>query len=696
MRNILLTLAVMPLLVVAQPAPSFKTLKFPPLRDVQPPKIERFTLPNGMKVYLLEDHELPLVGGTAIVRTGNLFDPKDKVGLAGMTGTLIRSGGTRAKTGEELDTQLESLAASVESGIGETSGSVSFSTLKENLDVVMGVFKDVLTQPEFRQAKLDLAKTQTRSMISRRNDDADGIVDREFQGVVYGKDNPYGWDMEYSHVDAVTRGDVQAFYRRYFFPANIVLSINGDFDTAEMKARIEKLFADWTVQQPPVPAFPALTSKASPGVYVANKPDVTQSFFSVGHLGGKLNDPDYAALNVMAKVLGDPGGFSSRLVQEIRVKQGLAYSIYSQWGANYNHPGLFQIEGSTKAESTAKTLQLIQEEISKIRNLEVTDAELATAKNVILNSFVFTVDRPSKTLNRMVTYEYQGYPADHLARYKSAIEKVTKADIKRVAAQYLKPENFTYVVAGNPEKFDDKTLKSLGLPVKAIDLTIPEPKKAASAAATPQTIAAGRALLDKAIAAVGGAEKVNGVKDYEQVAKATIGPGMAVDQKNQWVLPGGFRQELKGPFGLVNAFFDGAGGWLKAPQGEMPLGGPMLTQVKQTVFAEFFTLIRSNQDAGRNVNLVGPGTVEISAPGVTGKLVVDAATGLPQKWVTTGIGPQGPVEQEYRWSDYRAVDGIQFPHKVTVFQGGQQANESTVTSLKINGGLKVEDLAKKP
>ena len=694
---IFVSLLAFPLTLAAQPAaaPSYKTLKFPPLRDVKAPQVEQFTLPNGMKVFLLEEHELPLISGSALVRTGNLFDPKDKVGLASLTGTTIRSGGTRSKTGEQLDAQLESLAASVESGIGETSGSVSFSTLTENSAEVLAVFKDVLTQPEFRQAKVDLSKTQTRSMISRRNDDADGIADREFASILYGRDNAYGWETEYVHIDSIQRQDIMGFYQRYFFPANTTLSLYGDFNTAEMKASLEKLFADWTVQRPAVPAFPAVSAKASPGVYVAKKADVTQSFFAVGHTGGKLNDPDYAALNVMANILGQPGGFSSRLVQEIRVKQGLAYSVSSQWGANFNHPGLFKIEGSTKAESTAKTLQLLQEEISKIRGVEVSDQELATAKSVILNSFVFTVDRPSKTLNRMVSYDYQGYPKDFLASYKKAVESVTKADIKRVAQQHLQPANFSYVVVGNPDKFDDKTLKSLGLPVKNVDLTIPEPKKPA-AAASPETLAKGKALLARVVTAVGGQAQLDAIKDFEQTAAAVVGPGLKVEQKNWFLAPSAFRQDNTLPFGKVISFFDGTGGWLKTPQGETPMGGPALGQMRQQMFADFFTLLRSNQMPGRTVNYSGTGALEISDGATTGKLMVDEASAMPVKLVLQAMGPQGPVDVEYQYSDFKEVAGVKYPHKVVIFQAGAKASDSTITEMKANVGLKLEDLSKKP
>jgi len=190
-------------------APSYKDLKFPPLRPIQIPKVASFTLPNGMKLYLLEDHELPIIHGVARVRTGNLFDPADKIGLATMTGMVMRTGGTKTKTGEQLDEQLENIAASVESDIGETTGSVSLSALKENTDEVLGVFKDVLTAPEFRPDKITLARTQLRGGIARRNDDARDVAEREFAAIVYGKDTPYGWDMEYATVDRITRADLQ-------------------------------------------------------------------------------------------------------------------------------------------------------------------------------------------------------------------------------------------------------------------------------------------------------------------------------------------------------------------------------------------------------------------------------------------------------------------------------------------------------
>ena len=677
----------------AAPAPNYKNLKFPPLRDVELPKVETVTLPNGMKVFLLENHELPLVSGSALIRTGNLFDPKDKIGLASMTGSIIRAGGTKSRTPDQLNEALENLAASVESSIGETSGTLTFSALKDNTDEVLALFKDVLTQPAFNAEKVDLTKTQTRSGISRRNDDAMGIAQREFSALLYDKNTPYGWQEEYATIDAIKRADLIAFYERYYFPANVRLAVYGDFNTAEMKAKIEKLFADWTVKRDPVPPFPTVTAKAKHGIYVAEKEDVTQTFLRVGHLGGTLKDKDYPALDVMASILG--GGFPSRLVRKIRSEKGYAYAIGADWGANYNHPGAFYMGGSVKSEATVDTLAALQEEISKLRNVEVTDQELSTAKNTTLNSFVFNFASPSQTLSRMMTYDYHGYPMDFLQSYKKAVESVTKADILRVAKEFVKPENFTVVAVGNPKKFGGKDLKSLGMPVEKIDLTIPQPKGAEKAAASGESLAQGKALLDKVQAALGGAEKLAAVKDYEQKVSLALAQGLTVNQTNWWLSPGALRQESTLPFGKVISFFDGAsGGWVKTPQGKMPLAGPILNQVKQQLLQDFLTLIRSNQIAGRAVNYAGAGKLDITEGPNTVQLVVDEATGMPLKLLADTVGPQGPVKLEMVYGDFKEVGGIKYPHKMTVTQGGQKFSENTISEMKVNTGVTLEALQK--
>jgi zinc protease len=683
--------------VFAQPVvPSYKDLKYPPLPQVKIPEPVTFTLSNGMRVFLLEDHELPLVRGIALIHTGNLFDPPDKKGLSEFTAQVLRSGGTKTRTGDQIDEELENMAASVEAGMDETSASMSFSALKENGDTVLRIFKDVMTAPEFRQDKLDLGITQTRSAIARRNDDAGAIPDRELMRIIYGPKTPYGWQVEYEDLNHIHRDDLVKFYQRYYFPKNIMFAVYGDFKIPEMKDKLEKLFADWTVEQPPAPRFPEVAAKPAPGIYLGEKADVTQTFFALGELGGTLRDKDYAALEVAANILGQ--GFTSRLISQIRTKLGYAYDISASWSANWNHPGTFRIEGSTKSQSTTETLQAIRVELDKMRTTEVTARELEEAKDGVLNSFVFNFDSPAKTLNRAMRYEYFGYPKDFLFQYQKAITAVTRADVLRVAKERFLPENLAIVAVGNPKEFG-KPLSALGK-VEALDLTIPEPKvEVPTAKADPEAAERGRALLKRAQQAMGGADKIAGVKDVTESAEMTMSAaagGMKMKQQIRWVAPSFFRQDQMLPIGNIVAYSDGKTGWLATPQGMMPMTPQVMKQAQGEIFREWITLILSDRDTTRTVSAADPKSVQISGPdGESVRLEFDDASGLPVRQVYKEAA-MGGAEVRETFSDWREVDGVKLPFKVLMEQNGQKVGDVTVSEVKLNSGVTAEELAKKP
>lgn len=686
-----------------RPPSSYKQLRYPPLKEIKIPKVETFTLPNGLRLYLLEDHILPTISGRALIRTGNLFDPKDKIGLADATGTVMRTGGTASKTGDELDQELESMAAEVETGIGETSGQGNFFTLKENIDKVLAIYADVLMHPAFRAERLDLWKNQTRSAIARRNDEAAQIARREFANLIYGKDTPYGWQIEYETVDRIQRDDLAGFYKRYFFPANVMMAVYGDFSTPEMKAKLEAAFKDWNNPQPSVPPFPAVRKDLKGGLYLVTKNDVNQTNIRMGHLGGEYKDPDYPALEVMADILG--GGFHSRLMQSVRTKLGYAYSVGASWAASYDHPGLFLAAAGTKSDSTVKAAKAVMEELKRIRESEVSDEELQTSKDTVLNSFVFNFDTPEKTLNRLQTYEYFGYPKDFIFEYKKRLEAVTKQDVLRVAREYIHPEEMTIVAVGKPADFD-QPLAALGRPVTPLDITIPQPKQE-EAAATPESMAQGKAVLERAQKTAGGADKLAAIKDAVISANAQLtGPmgSMAVKQKIQIVFPSTLREENELPFGKIAVYTDGKGGWMKAPQGQMPLPGPQLQQARGEIFRLNETLLLSDRDADRTINFLRKDKVgdreadviEISSKdGEQVDLFVDAASGEVLKKQFRGqaiTGPAAKVEEVYE--DFRDVGGIRVPFKATTFQNGKKFSERQYTELQFNTGLKAEDLAK--
>jgi zinc protease len=675
----------------ANTLPSWKDLRFPTLGAVKIPKPEIFTLSNGMKVYLLENHELPLVSGRALVRTGNLFDPKDKLGLAEITGIVIRSGGTSKLTGDQLDEKLENMAASVETDIGESSGSASFSCLRENTDTVLGLFHDVISDPEFRADKIELAKTQERSSISRRNDNPGGIAQRELYRMVYGPDTPYGGELEYDTVNAIQRDDVVAFYQRYFFPANIIFAVYGDFDSASMKQKIESVFSQWTVSKPKVPPFPKVDAPPTPGIYLISKSDVTQTFIEMGHLGGELRDKDFPALSVAADVFG--GGFSSRLFREIRTRLGYAYAVGADWGSNYDHPGVFRIGVSTKTETTTETIRAILKVLDEIRASEITDEELKVSKDSVLNSLVFAFERPVSTLNRLVTYDYFGYPADFLTRYQKALEGVTKQDVLRVAKQYFQPSKLATIAVAN-EKNLGEPLTALNLSVKPLDVSIRPPHEIA-AIATPQSQAAGSALLAKAITFLGGAEKLASLHDITRIETAQLDtPQGQMDLKvtSRGILPDTFREEQqRGPM-TITLFIDSKSAWVKSPQGTQNLPAEAQQQIRSQIARQLSVLMPQLPKLASNAVAVATDKVQIKPDGSQALTLEIDSSGEVKSLSYTGEAGQ----ETEKFSDWRDVGGLKFPFKSETVKKGKTAQTGTISELKINTKLSSEELSKQP
>jgi zinc protease len=457
----------------AGPARDYAKLKYPKLSEIQIPEVERVTLPNGMRLFLLEDHELPLVNLSLRIRTGSMYEPADKIGLASITGEVMRTGGTTTRTGDEIDEELESIAASVETGIGLSSGSASMSVLKQDLDTGLTILADVLMNPAFRQDKIELAKMRHRSMISRRNDNVGAIAGREYDKLIYGPASVYARQEEYATVDNISRDDLVAFHKKYYGPNNAMLAVWGDFDTKQMIEEIEKAFEGWQKVDTDLPKPPPVQYEFRKTVNEIRKDDVNQSNIYLGHIGGLMSDPDYFALIVMNRILG--GAFTSRLFKNVRSREGLAYSVFGAYSANYEYPGEFYVGCQTKSESTVHAIRAMIREVEKMQESEVTDEELALAKDSFLNSFVFNFDSKGEIVNRLVTYEYYGYPADFLQKTKANVEKVTKADVLRVAREHLKPDQVQILVVGRPTDFDEP-LSVLGS-VNEIDITIPPPKQ---------------------------------------------------------------------------------------------------------------------------------------------------------------------------------------------------------------------------
>ena len=454
----------------AAQATQWDQITIPPLPAFHPQEPKRIVLPNGMVIFLQEDHELPLIDGVARIRGGSRSEPAAKIGMVDLYGEVWRTGGTKTQTGDQLDDYLEIRAAKVETNSNADSTSISFSCLKGDFGDVFKVFDELLRAPEFRDDKLDLAQKEYFDNISRRNDDVSEIAERESAKLTYGPQNPYARVAEYKTVAAVTRQDLLAWHHTYLQPNNIILGIVGDFDSAEMEAKLRQAYGAWpkgaAAKEEKIEFQPA-----KPGYYLVEKEDVNQSSINMVALGIRRDNPDYYAVRVFNEAFG--GGFSSRLMQSIRTAKGLAYAVGGGIGSAFDHPGTLRLSMGTKSATTIESIVALDEQIDDVTKHPISEAEIKRAKDSILNGFVFNLDSPDKILRERMAYEFYGYPADYLDRFRSGVEKVTPADVARAAAKYLHKDQLAVLVVGHTSEFD-KPLSSLGS-VTNIDIAIPPP-----------------------------------------------------------------------------------------------------------------------------------------------------------------------------------------------------------------------------
>jgi zinc protease len=448
----------------------WKKIPIPELHAFKPQQPKRIELSNGLVIFLQEDHELPFINGSILIRGGSRDEPAEKIGLVTLYGQTWRTSGTATISGDKLDDVLEDKAARIETSGGSASTSLHWSSLKGDFDPVFADAIDLLLHPTFKADKLNLAKRQIDTGISRRNDDADGIAVREAIKLVYGPTNPYARQPEYATVAAVSLDDLKAWHDRTVVPNGMIVSVSGDFDSADMERKLRAAFE-------PLPRGEAFQSQKftftdpHPGINFAEKDDVNQSNVLIVGLGTERSNPDYYALSVMNEVFS--GGFGSRVVQNVRTKLGLAYEVSGSFGASYDHPGIFYVIAGTKSESTVAATKAMLDEVERLKTVPPTPTELAKAKDQLLNSFIFHYDSPEKTLNEQVILAFYGYPPDFLEKYKSGIEKVTSADVSRVANKYVDQSKLGIVVVGNEPEIKPP-LSTLGK-VTNLDITIPPP-----------------------------------------------------------------------------------------------------------------------------------------------------------------------------------------------------------------------------
>ncbi|TNE71239.1 insulinase family protein [bacterium] len=672
----------------AQAQKKFDQLEFPELRSYKAPQVETFKTKNGIRFYLLENKELPLISLNLTVRGGDIQTTDEKVGLAGILGDVMRSGGSKSYPSDKLNELLENKAASIETFMGFSSGGARMSVLKEDFDALLPVFMDVLMNPNFPDDKIELSKKQTKSGITRRNDDAEGIAYREFDQLIYGKNSVYSRFAEMATIDAITRDDIVAYHNNVFVGSNMYIGVIGDFDVKKMKKALEKAFAKIPKGKENKIVYPKVDYTFKNSINFVNKTDVNQSVVLLGHIGGKRND-DYAALNLMNEILS--GGFSGRLMQTVRTDMGLAYGVFGSFSQGINFDGQFYAGVMTKSESTAAAISAIIDQIKKLQNETVTEKELKDAKDRILNSTVFRYDSRSKVLNERISNEYNGLPADYFEKYIDMIKKASIADIQRVAKNYLKPETLEILVVGNKNELGDQ-LSTFGT-VNEIDITIPIPgmeKKTASG----DTEMAKKVVLAMKNTLIASADVMGYSAETEETQFNEMIPGgkMTISNKSDVsIAEDKIESEMSMPQGIIKLSISGSEGTMSMGQMNRPLAPAQIEGIKKEMKrTPLYVALHIDE-----LDMVYTGEEKMegkvfsviqfnSEPQFT--LLIDKSTSLPEYVRYSQLNPQtGEVSDvTVQYSDWKDANGVKYAGKISTMVVDKVVSETIIKSWKAN------------
>ncbi len=475
------------------PRPEQYLGKFPPL-DFKPPKAADFrtTLSNGLVVYIAEDHEIPWFEATLLTpvaggggggggrrgmedtafdfpqRPGggggggarSFLEPKDKLGIQSICGSVMRSGGTASMTADQINERMEFLAGSV--------SPTSLSLHVRHVDEGLKIWMDILNNPAFPEDRIRREKESMAAPLRNRNRQLAGVASTTWQQLVYGEDSPIAAEVTETTINSITRDDVVAWHKKYWGANNAILVVSGDFKKAEMLQKLEATFGKWrNAEAKATPNWPKVTSMAAkPGVYMVQPLGATpnQGVVRVGTLSLTQDDPDYAAVDLMNYTLGG-GSFSSRITQIVRNDNGLAYSASSSVGADLHYPGTFAGFTQTKNSTVVFATQLILNEIERMYNGDITEKDLRFAKSSRVNAFPSMFSTVFGNATSFARLELEGRPRDFYDTYLERYQKVTVADIKRVAKKYLQTDKMIVLVAGSVDECKagaDKTLPNQG------------------------------------------------------------------------------------------------------------------------------------------------------------------------------------------------------------------------------------------
>jgi len=676
------------------------------------PPYEIRTLPNGLQVVVVEQHEQPSISVRMLVGAGAAQDAAPKLGVANMVASLLDQG-TTTRTAQQIADAVDTIGGEVTVGAGTDVTFAYVTVLNDSFAQSLDLLSDIVRAPAFAPEELERQREQLRSALRVSYQDPDYLASVVFERLVYGF-HPYGYPGTGTpaSIERITRADLVAFHQQYFAPNNCILAVVGDVVPADAFAAVEKTFGAWERREVPTVVMvppPPPTRR----IVVIDVPDAVQTEIRAGHLGVKRKTDDYMAVDLAVRILGGEG--ANRLQQALRTQRGLTYGASADLEA-YRVTGAIAAETDTRSEATGEALRVMVDEFFRLQRDSVGARELDDAKAYLAGSFPLSIETPDAIAMKVLTALFYGLPLKELETFRERVTAITPDDIERVTRSYFKPDRLSIVLVGNAAAFlvqlqrvgfrniDVVSLADLDL--TTADLRRPLGFRGGAASSIPMATSPGisreewakaKDVVSRAIAACGGVEALRQVRTIRATAETVMatpeGP-LRATTRTSVEYPGRFRVDATLPRGeVVQTYVDGTA-WIKDPTGIRDAPTPMRDEFAQSIRRDWIALLLaaiSDNLAGKRLpDDKGLGgrplhVVELWGQGLSPvRLAIDAETARIAWLSYQATGPGGRATMTESFDDFRSVKGVEFPYMAVVRRDAALVLERKLTDVQIN------------
>lgn len=680
--------------LIAAPAPK-------PPRALDLPKIERFSLNNGLSVVVVANERLPVVDMRLAIKAGSQDSPRDKMGVERFVAAMLTKG-TRTRNALQVAEYADRAGANLGAEATLEATFVNCSALVDSLRRCATILADVVVNPTFPKGEIDLVRKQLLAVVQQRKDNAGAMAGAHLHNLLWGDEHVRGWPMSARTLEAIERTDLRKWHLRHFTPKNAVLVVSGAVDPAKIKTEMQRAFRWWQKRNPPKRASHQTPTMTGSRVRLVDKPGQTQAHIRIAQFGIAHGDPRYYDHQVFNYVLGG-GAFSSRLMKVVRSEAGNTYSVSSNFERTRDR-GAFIVSTFTRSDATLATINLLLREMDKMKKQGPENSEVASAIAYLSGNYLTRFESAAAVGRALLAAELHGQGQEYVRDYPLAVAKVSRESAAKAASTALDLQKMAIVLVGDAKVIEPQ-LKKVGWKYEKVDYRSPvasyERQSTVAGADDPASQAKARKLIERAVAAKGGVAKLRAIKTMTVEATGQIaaqGRNMPATFTRRFVTPDRLRMDIDFNFGggtaSVITVLNRDKAWNQNPgQSATALPPEAVVEFRKQLWRDHEFVLLHALEAGAKLKLLPEKTeggrtfdvVSVTRPDGLVSVVVelDRKTRMLSQ---LSYSDQGVAASE-AFADYRSVRGIKVAHK-RVTQGADASLQVNVTKVRFDDSIK--------